>query len=93
MVNRIDLTKRKDGYVISTVEPMFMAWYGRYLGVCGVGVEMVELQELLRNYEETYNLKIDLINADGLIQVDSDMETWLKVRKTLHLYTKPNLLH
>ena len=22
MVNRIDLTKRKDGYVISTVEPM-----------------------------------------------------------------------
>ena len=30
MVNRIDLTKRKDGYVISTVEPMFMAWYGKY---------------------------------------------------------------
>lgn len=45
---------------------------GRYLGACGVAVEMVELQELLRNYEETYNLKIDLINADGLIQVDSD---------------------
>ena len=30
MVNRIDLTKRKDGYIISTVEPMFMAWYGKY---------------------------------------------------------------
>ena len=30
MVNRIDLTKRKDGYVISTVEPMFMAWHGKY---------------------------------------------------------------
>lgn len=30
MVNRIDLTKRKDGYVISTVEPMFMPWYGKY---------------------------------------------------------------
>ena len=30
MVNRIDLTKRKDGYVISTVEPMFMAWNGKY---------------------------------------------------------------
>ena len=30
MVNRIDLTKRKDGYVISTVEPMFMAWCGKY---------------------------------------------------------------
>ena len=30
MVNRIDLTKRKDGYVISTVEPMFMAWNEKY---------------------------------------------------------------
>ena len=30
MVNRIDLTKRKDGYVISTVEPIFMAWNGKY---------------------------------------------------------------
>ena len=30
MVNRIDLTKRKDGYVISTLERMFMAWYGKY---------------------------------------------------------------
>ena len=30
MINRIDLTKRKDGYVISTVKPMFMAWYGKY---------------------------------------------------------------
>lgn len=30
MVNRIDLTKRKDGYVISTVKPWFMTWYGNY---------------------------------------------------------------
>ena len=30
MINRIDLTKRKDGYIISTVEPIFMAWYGKY---------------------------------------------------------------
>lgn len=30
MVNRIDLTKRKDGYIISTVEPIFMACYGKY---------------------------------------------------------------
>ena len=30
MVNRIDLTKREDGYIVSTVKPMFMAWYGKY---------------------------------------------------------------
>ena len=36
MVNRIDLTKRKDGYVISTVEPMFMPWYGKYETAIGL---------------------------------------------------------
>ena len=30
MINRIDLTKREDGYIISTIEPPFMAWYGKY---------------------------------------------------------------
>lgn len=30
MVDRIDLTKREDGYIVSTVKPMFMAWFGKY---------------------------------------------------------------
>ena len=30
MVNRIDLTKREDEYIVSTVKSMFMAWYGKY---------------------------------------------------------------
>ena len=30
MVNRIDLTKREDGYIVSTVKSTFMAWYGKY---------------------------------------------------------------
>ena len=30
MINRIDLTKREDGYIVSTVKPTFMAWYGKY---------------------------------------------------------------
>ena len=30
MENRIDLTKRKDRYIVSTIEPPFMAWYGKY---------------------------------------------------------------
>lgn len=45
---------------------------GEFLGVCGVGVEMESLQNLLKKYEENYNVKIDLIDHDGLIQVDSD---------------------
>lgn len=43
-----------------------------FLGVCGVGVDMTELQKLLERYERIYNVKIDLINEDGLIQVDTD---------------------
>jgi hypothetical protein len=30
MVNRIGLTEREDGYIVSTLMPMFMAWYGKY---------------------------------------------------------------
>ena len=30
MIYRIDLTKRADGYIVSTIEPPFMAWYGKY---------------------------------------------------------------
>lgn len=45
---------------------------GEFLGVCGVGVEMEDLQNLIKKYEKNYNVKIDLIDKDGLIQVDSD---------------------
>lgn len=44
----------------------------RFLGVCGVGVNMEELQKMLEKYERIYDVKINLINEDGLIQVDTD---------------------
>lgn len=47
---------------------------GNLLGVCGVGVEMTQLQKLLKQYEENYNVKINLIDREGLIHVDSDAE-------------------
>ena len=51
MVNRIDLTKRKDGYVISTVEPMFMAWNGKYeTGIMLEGGFEWHTNLMLRNY-------------------------------------------
>lgn len=45
---------------------------GNFLGVCGIGVEMKDLQRFLKQYEEKYNVKINLIDKTGLIQVDSD---------------------
>ena len=45
---------------------------GNFLGVCGVGVDMASLQKLLKQYEDTYDVKINLVNEQGLIQVDTD---------------------
>ena len=45
---------------------------GDLLGVCGVGVEMKDLQRFLKRYEIKYNLRISLIDQDGRIQVASD---------------------
>lgn len=45
---------------------------GQYIGLCGVGVDMTELQRLLEHFERIYDVKIDLINDKGLIQVDTN---------------------
>lgn len=44
-----------------------------FIGVCGVGVNIEELQHLLEKYERIYGVKIDLVDETGLIQVDTDI--------------------
>lgn len=44
------------------------------LGVCGTAVEMTKLQQLFELYERIYNVKIDVTDVMGLIQIDTDME-------------------
>jgi len=45
---------------------------GEFLGVGGVGVDMSELQTMLKRFENDYNLDINLIDRNGLIQISSD---------------------
>ncbi len=45
---------------------------GNLLGVCGIGLSMERLQELLKDYENKYHIKINFIDSDGLVQVDTD---------------------
>ena len=45
---------------------------GNFLGVCGVGIEINELQNLIRDFEEEYGVKITLVDSEGLVQVDTD---------------------
>ena len=45
---------------------------GDVLGACGVGVDMNRLVDMLAEFEDEYNIKVDLVNHDGLIQIDTD---------------------
>lgn len=45
----------------------------KFLGVCGVGFHMKKSQELFYALEDEYHVKIDLIDANHLIQVDTDL--------------------
>lgn len=46
---------------------------GSLLGVCGIGVEMDELRKVLLEFEREHNVKVTLMDQDGLILVDSDL--------------------
>ncbi|MEE1340562.1 MAG: cache domain-containing protein [Succinivibrionaceae bacterium] len=43
-----------------------------FLGVCGVGVQMLNLQQMLAQYEKQYGVKINLVDSDNVIQVDTN---------------------
>ncbi|MCR4580164.1 MAG: sensor domain-containing diguanylate cyclase [Treponema sp.] len=44
----------------------------KILGVCGLGIKMSKMQKILENYESQYNIRINLVDYDGLVQVDTD---------------------
>ena len=45
---------------------------GNFLGVCGVGVHMHQSQALFKSLEKEHRVKINLIDAEGQIQIDTD---------------------
>jgi len=44
---------------------------GKILGVCGIGVIMDKLQELFKEFEDEFDIKVNLIDTEGLVQVDT----------------------
>lgn len=42
------------------------------LGVTGVGVKMQQIQEILKAFEDNYDLEAYLVNSEGLVQVHTD---------------------
>ncbi len=45
---------------------------GETLGVCGIGLFMEDWQKMLSQVEKEYKVKINLIDNQGLVQVDTD---------------------
>ncbi len=45
---------------------------GNLLGVCGVGIRIANLQKLIQEYEQQYQVKIRLVDKNGLVQVDAE---------------------
>ncbi len=43
-----------------------------FLGVCGIGVSMEKLQEIIKDYEEKNDVKINFINSEGVVQIDTN---------------------
>jgi diguanylate cyclase (GGDEF)-like protein len=42
---------------------------GEFLGVCGVAVEVSDLEEILRSYEEEYDIDILFVDENGSVQI------------------------
>lgn len=53
---------------------------GKLLGVCGVGRQMNSARALFEELEREYNVKISLVDPDGLVQVDTDEASIQKAR-------------
>lgn len=47
---------------------------GNLLGVTGVGLKLNEVQSLLENFENNFNLHANLFNPDGIVQISSNSD-------------------
>lgn len=45
---------------------------GRFIGVCGTGISIKNLQKVLARYESEYNLSVNVADSDGVVQINSD---------------------
>ncbi len=45
---------------------------GKTLGLCGIGLPMENWQNMLLSVEKEYKVKINLIDSQGLVQIDTD---------------------
>ena len=47
---------------------------GKILGVCGVGLGMKQVQNILEKYEKKYSIKANLVNSSKIVKVSTDYD-------------------
>jgi diguanylate cyclase (GGDEF)-like protein len=44
---------------------------GDFLGICGIALQLDDLQEMIRSYEEEYGIEVLFVDSDGVVQLTS----------------------
>lgn len=73
-----------DGKLAVFINTKILGDQGEFLGACGVGVEMKQLQELIGQMEEENNVSIILVDKDGLVMAASESE-WIEQERVSEL--------
>lgn len=68
----VDNDEKNADYLVLYVNARVETKSHELLGICGLGVHMHGLQSLFRTFENTYNVKVNLVSPDGVVQVDTD---------------------
>lgn len=71
----IDTDEANNGVLSVFVNKRVYDLNGDFLGVCGVGLEMNDVKDMLIEYEERYGVRIHFVDRDGLVQIDTDVES------------------
>lgn len=69
----VDIEESTDWALSVFVNQLVVDNNQKVLGVCGTGIEMTQLQSLLQMYERIHQVKIDVLDDKGLIQIDTDV--------------------
>lgn len=68
----VDADERDKNSLTVYVNVKMDAERGDAVGICGVGVRMTGIQELFRTFEESFGVKISLVDRNGVVMVDTD---------------------
>jgi diguanylate cyclase (GGDEF)-like protein len=70
----VDTDEANQGHLSVFVNCRMTDEGGKFMGVTGVGLEMDQVQSLLRTFEDEYDLEAMLFGEDGTVQIDTSLD-------------------